>query len=461
MDTTPTSTSAWSCSGNMMTTSTDGSAWCVRARARMPVCGLFFLPLCLSLLAARAPPFTPPRTSLSLPATLPTCHTSSDPRSSACAQTEFCELVIDLARHEQHAWLSEPCLPTSDVRAAFELGDANGSGYLDYVQLQRALRDFGYDASIDESIDLLRQYDDRFEGRLDLPSFAALVDDLVLASHGGWRLGGALSSDGALPLPPARYIPRFFPAAAVPQRPYVPAVPTPAFTPSPVAVQHVQHVPFGGRMVPVAPSLARSASAAALAAAGLAADSFPSSPRVPSPSAARMSYVRPLASASVRLAFERFDEARHGVLDTLRCRDALIFLGARLSHGEVASLLRRYGGYVPEFVDAVCSLPQFGAIVNHLRDVGMPVANPFLASAAHHSDIQPHALGAQAASGTHAATEAPPPPSPSVGSAQRWHAQRWHGFVPHAGRPGSAPIDFSFRPRISPASGRPSLHYPL
>lgn len=38
-----------------------------RARARMPVCGLFFLPLCLSLLAARAPPFTPPRTSLSPP----------------------------------------------------------------------------------------------------------------------------------------------------------------------------------------------------------------------------------------------------------------------------------------------------------------------------------------------------------------------------------------------------------
>ena len=176
--------------------------------------------------------------------------------------------------------MGAPYVP-ADLRATFELSDTNGSGYLDYLELQRALRTFGYDATVNESIDLLRQYDDRFEGRLDLPSFAALVDDLVLASHGGWRLGCALSSDGALPLPPARYVaPDRYVA---PQRSYVPPLPSPAFTPAPLTVQHV---PFGGRMVPVAPSLAYSS---------------PS----PSLSPPRMSYVRPLASASVRHAFER------------------------------------------------------------------------------------------------------------------------------------------------------------
>lgn len=353
-------------------------------------------------------------------------------RASRAPQNEFCALVIDLARHEQDAWLSAPYVP-SDLRTCFELSDTNGSGYLDYLELQRALLTFGYDASVDESIDLLRQYDDRFEGRLDLPSFAALVDDLLLASHRGWRLGGALSSDGALPLPPARYVAPPHPTAVLPQRTYVPPLPAPDFIPAPLTVQHV---PFGGRMVPVAPSLAYSSAAGG----GL-----------PLPSPPRISYLRPLASATVRMAFERFDEMGHGVLDTLRCRDALVFLGARLSHGEVASLLRRHGGYVPEHVDAVCSLPQFGAIVNHLRDGGLPVNNPFLAT--HQSDIHPHTLGAQAAAVS--ASDAA-----SASSAAAFSARRWYGFVPYPGRPGSAQPDFSFKPCISPASGRPSLLYP-
>ena len=143
------------------------------------------------------------------------------------------------------------------------------------------------------------------------------------------------------------------------------------------------------------------------------------------------------------------------MLDTLRCRDALVFLGARLSHGEVASLLRRHGGYVPEHVDAVCSLPQFGAIVNHLRDVGLPANNPFLAT--HQTDIHPHTLGAQAAAS--AASDAASGAA-SASSTAAFSARRWYGFVPYPYyRPSSAP-DFSFKPCISPASGRPSLFYP-
>ena len=373
---------------------------------------------------------------------------------------EFSAVILDLARHEQHALLSSTGYAAQDVREAFEQYDSNGSGYLDYIELQAALRGYGFDATVGESVELLRQYDDRFDGRLDLASFAALVDDLSLASHAGWRLAGGAGSDHHGP--DRRISPR--PVLFAPTPTWIPPVPSPPFVPAPMTVQHV---PFGGRMIAVAPSLAYTAAAAAADAAAAAeaahlADHDPIlAARItnrpsyrPSSAAAEhhqrdvfsgINYLRPLVSAAVRLAFERFDDTARGVLDAGRARAALGFLGALLTHGDTAALLRRFGGYVPDTVDAVCSLPQFGAIVNHLREVGMPMTNPFLT--AHRSDIHPV-----------------PPEGTPVTSEALISARRWYGFEPYpAGahrphdRPSAAP-DFSFKPRISPASGKPSLY---
>ena len=146
----------------------------------------------------------------------------------------------------------------------------------------------------------------------------------------------------------------------------------------------------------------------------------------------------------MRLAFERFDDTARGVLDAGRARAALGFLGALLTHGDTAALLRRFGGYVPDTVDAVCSLPQFGAIVNHLREVGMPMTNPFLT--AHRSDIHP----------------VPPEGTPVT---SRLSSARAAGMAlsctppEHTGRvTAERGAGFSFKPRISPASGKPSLY---
>ena len=90
-------------------------------------------------------------------------------------------------------------------------------------------------------------------------------------------------------------------------------------------------------------------------------------------------YVRPLGHSGMRLAFDAFDDSGAGVLDTRRVRRALAQLGARLSHGETAALVRRFGGYVKGNPKEVfVSLSQFSDLVNHLREIGSAMFNPFV-----------------------------------------------------------------------------------
>ena len=55
----------------------------------------------------------------------------------------------------------------SDVRDAFAYYDANSSGFLDYLELRHALRGYGFDSSVDECIELVRQHDDDGDGKLN------------------------------------------------------------------------------------------------------------------------------------------------------------------------------------------------------------------------------------------------------------------------------------------------------
>jgi hypothetical protein len=55
-----------------------------------------------------------------------------------------------------------------EIIDAFAFYDANHSGFLDYLELRAALRGYGYDADLDECVELLRQYDDDLDGRLSL-----------------------------------------------------------------------------------------------------------------------------------------------------------------------------------------------------------------------------------------------------------------------------------------------------
>lgn len=55
-----------------------------------------------------------------------------------------------------------------DVREAFDYHDRNHSGFLDYLELQDALRAYGMEMTIDEAAEFLRQYDTTGDGRLNL-----------------------------------------------------------------------------------------------------------------------------------------------------------------------------------------------------------------------------------------------------------------------------------------------------
>ena len=64
------------------------------------------------------------------------------------------------------------------ARATFEHFDKNRSGFLDYRELKNALIYMRYDVSTQDAIELLRSYDDRPDGKLDLGEFSKLVADL-------------------------------------------------------------------------------------------------------------------------------------------------------------------------------------------------------------------------------------------------------------------------------------------
>ena len=69
------------------------------------------------------------------------------------------------------------------------------AGHLDYSELRNALRDYGLNLSEHESKRVMKAYDDRPDGRLDILEFARLVDDLdhgVVAYTGEGRRGERL-----------------------------------------------------------------------------------------------------------------------------------------------------------------------------------------------------------------------------------------------------------------------------
>ena len=64
------------------------------------------------------------------------------------------------------------------IAATFKHFDANQSGYLDYNELRAALAHYGIHASVLESASIVRRYDDRPDGKLELTEFSELVRDL-------------------------------------------------------------------------------------------------------------------------------------------------------------------------------------------------------------------------------------------------------------------------------------------
>lgn len=65
--------------------------------------------------------------------------------------------------------------PSAPVRAAFAYFDASGCGLVDHGELRHALRYLGINTHAAEVADLLRPYDERPGGKLDIFAFNRLV----------------------------------------------------------------------------------------------------------------------------------------------------------------------------------------------------------------------------------------------------------------------------------------------
>ena len=88
------------------------------------------------------------------------------------------------------------------IAVTFAHFDANRSGFLDYSELRAALRHYGLNTSTPEAASLVRRYDDRPDGKLEVSEFVELVRDI---EAGVVRKEGLRSpyTDPAT-LPPAR-----------------------------------------------------------------------------------------------------------------------------------------------------------------------------------------------------------------------------------------------------------------
>ena len=64
------------------------------------------------------------------------------------------------------------------IQQTFGYFDVNRSGYLDYGELRNALRHYGIDASVLQSAEIVRRYDDQPDGKLEMAEFTELVRDL-------------------------------------------------------------------------------------------------------------------------------------------------------------------------------------------------------------------------------------------------------------------------------------------
>jgi len=228
---------------------------------------------------------------------------------------EFHSLLLDVWRRDTNAYASD--VPP-ELQEAFDHFDANRSSYLDYLELQAALRGFGFDATLDESAELVRQFDDTSIGKLDLYSFAALIRHVC-----------------AQPV-------------AMPRTPVAPTL-MPMRLPS-AAAAPARHLPPAHHLPPYGYGVADEAA-------------WDAPPTWVHPT----HYARPLLPSSVRAVFERCDDEGRGFLDAGRARNGLLLLGAQISLGETLALVRRFGSYLPSHIEAVVSYAQFVAVVEHVR----------------------------------------------------------------------------------------------
>ena len=226
---------------------------------------------------------------------------------------EFYALLTELSRRDAHAGLAYEPMYAGAHAEAFAYYDANRSGFLDYLELQHALRGYGVDTTVEECIGLIRHYDDAGLGKLDMYSFSVLVDDL-------------LAQPWAPPME-ARLRPPFAQRLRAPH----------ALEPYrgeqryelPMEMPHASKYGVASRYTPVTRP--------------------------------------PLLASTVRAVFERCHDGRSGVLDASRVRTGLLQLGCHLSLGEVSALVRRFGVFTGHHRDAVVDEYQFLALVQHVH----------------------------------------------------------------------------------------------
>ena len=114
----------------------------------------------------------------------PPIREESTPPRAAAALPVARPLPGPPAASAQAAWRSPPqhtatqLAPNASVRDAFDHFDANGSGFLDYHELYDALFTMGIDTSIAGAGEILRQYDDNSDGKMDFREFSQLVREL-------------------------------------------------------------------------------------------------------------------------------------------------------------------------------------------------------------------------------------------------------------------------------------------
>ena len=110
------------------------------------------------------------------------------PRTSR-RQDEFYGLLLHAAVNIPAAF-NKPANPPSeayDYLQIFDYYDTNRSGLLDVRELHAALNDMQLGATIDDAIDLVRQYSTSTIDRLDPQAFSLLLNDLTtMPAWGPW-----------------------------------------------------------------------------------------------------------------------------------------------------------------------------------------------------------------------------------------------------------------------------------
>ena len=142
-----------------------------------------------------------------------------------------------LQTHPSPAPAPAPALAQdASVRVAFNYFDVNGSGFLDYRELHGALFMMGIDSTLEGAREILRQYDDNRDGKMDLREFGNLVDALRDDPASGAPAQPAYSTPVAMAAaPPVEQPLMGVPAvqkAVPPPLPAPPPVLTPPVTPT-------------------------------------------------------------------------------------------------------------------------------------------------------------------------------------------------------------------------------------